>query len=75
MTFLTEATSAPASVIASLLGDAARGISSLFAHASRYREYSRAEAQLMKLSDHELDDLGIGRSEIRARVWSDFDRG
>ncbi|MBT9385278.1 DUF1127 domain-containing protein [Pseudooceanicola sp. CBS1P-1] len=28
----------------------------------------RAVAELQNLSDYELDDLGIGRSEIRARV-------
>jgi len=74
MTFITEATSAPANVIANLITDAGRGISTLTSLVRRYRDYSKAEAQLMTLTDRELNDLGVVRSDIRARVWANFDQ-
>lgn len=74
MTFLSEATSAPASVIATLFNDAIRGISNVGTLISRYRAYAKAEGELLRLSDHELDDLGIRRTEIRDRVWANFDK-
>jgi len=72
MTFINVATSAPAGVISSLIMDVVRGVQTAFERVSRYRDYSRAEAQLRAMTDRELDDLGIGRSDIRARVWANY---
>jgi len=38
------------------------------------RQQAHARLVLKDMSDHELKDLGIGRSEIHAQAASDFQR-
>lgn len=72
MAYLSDTTSARSGGIAHFFADAAKGLTNLFSHGARHRSYARAESQLRAMSDHELDDIGIARYEIRDRVWSNF---
>ena len=57
-----------------LIGAVRRPVANLIDYVRRYNDFSAAEARLQSLSDHELEDIGLSRGEIRARVWQDFDR-
>lgn len=56
----------------SVLSTLNNGVRELITLVRRYREYKRAEAQLNALSTRELDDIGLARGEIHARVWANF---
>lgn len=43
-----------------------RGVYTLMSRVADYRAYRRTVAELRALSDHELVDLGLSRSGIRA---------
>ncbi len=45
-------------------------LSTLLAGISRWFRYRETVRQLSGLSDRELSDLGINRSDIRAVAWS-----
>lgn len=72
MAYSSDATSAPTTAVAPSFADIFGGIGHLFTLVARYREYSLAEKQLNALSLRELDDLGIARGDIQARVWANF---
>jgi len=74
MAYSTDATSARSTAVAPSFADFFGGIGHLFSLITRYREYSRAEKQLNALSTRELDDLGIARGDIQARVWANFNQ-
>lgn len=38
------------------------------------QQQAHARLELKGMSDHELNDLGIGRSEVHVQVESDFQR-
>lgn len=38
----------------------------------RYREFVRAEAELNALSDRNLADVGLTRTQIHDRVWAGY---
>lgn len=44
-------------------------IATLIARLNAWARYRETVRELQKLSDRELDDLGIGRSEIDAIAW------
>ncbi len=44
-------------------------LSSIVAGINRWLRYHETVRELSCLSDHELDDLGINRSDIRAVAW------
>ncbi len=44
-------------------------LSSLLAGINRWLRYHETVRELSSLSDRELDDLGINRSDIRAVAW------
>ena len=72
MAFFSDTSSTRSGGSSSLFADVIGGVGNLFSLISRYRSYTKAEAQLFAMSDRDLDDLGISRGDIRARVWSDF---
>ncbi|VAW15588.1 hypothetical protein MNBD_ALPHA09-1422 [hydrothermal vent metagenome] len=74
MAFFSDATSSRSGAVSSLFTDMLRGVGNLFSLVVRYRRYAKAEAQLLSMTDRQLEDLGIARGEIRARVWANFDR-
>lgn len=45
-------------------------IADLKARYSRYRMYRTTLSELSALSNHELSDLGMHRSQVRAVAWS-----
>jgi len=74
MAYITETTSSRSGTVSNLLADVFGGIGNLFSLVSRYRDYSKAEAQLLAMTDRQLDDLGVARAEVRSRVWANFAR-
>ncbi|MHA1524366.1 MAG: DUF1127 domain-containing protein [Alphaproteobacteria bacterium] len=56
----------------SILSSLRNGALEIFTLVRRYRDYKRAENQLYTLSTRELDDIGLSRGEIHARVWANF---
>jgi len=74
MAYFTETTSSRSGSVSNLLADVVGGIGNLFSILIRYRNYSKAESQLLAMTDRQLDDLGVARAEIRSRVWANFDR-
>lgn len=74
MAFFSDATSARSGAVSSVFADVLGGVRNLFSLIARYRRYCRAEAQLLAMTDRQLEDLGIARGQIRARVWANFDR-
>ena len=74
MAFFSDATSSRSGAASSLFADMLRGVGNLFSLVARYRRYAKAESQLLAMTDRQLEDLGISRGEIRARVWANFDQ-
>ncbi len=74
MAYITETTHSKSGAGSNLLADAIGGIGNLFSNIVRYRSYAKAEAQLLSMTDRQLDDLGIVRGDIRAKVWANYNR-
>jgi len=74
MAYFSETTSSQSGAGSNFLADVVGGIGSLFTKFARYRRYAKAEAQLLAMTDRQLDDLGVARGEIHSRVWAKFDR-
>ena len=74
MTNITHAgTGSVSRGVAGFLEPVFRPVADVVAYVRRYNEYAQAEARLRSMSDHDLDDIGLTRGEIHARVWQDFD--
>lgn len=69
MTLHHEAHSVSAVGVAGPSVHARGGIFRLLDRYRRYREYRGAETALARLSDEELDDIGVRRCDIHSRVW------
>ena len=66
MAYLTTQTQTLPSFLARL-GDGARGLA---ARLRRYKHYRETFIGLSALSDRDLDDLGLHRSELRDVAWA-----
>ena len=72
MAYANDVRSARVGAAAGLIETLRAKVGDLFTSYFRYRDYARAEAQLRKMTDRELDDIGISRAEIHKRVWADY---
>ena len=57
------------SVLRSLFGLVSGVVKSVYAATGNYFKKARAEQELYAMSNQQLADIGLSRSEIHARVW------